>query len=225
MKRTLLSLRKSIERAKKKKVDMNEKIDPEKALYDFSEREKQYLQRSIISSIKLLSKKTDDPLIGKLQQAKTYEEMENVIAELEKIEPKKEKKVGGLKVSVPKLPVAIREEISADVDEMKECYSGGLYRSATILCGRILEVALHRKYFEVTGKDILVTNPGVGLGKLIAKLKEKEVEFAPGVTEQIHLVNQIRVEAVHKKTKVFYPTKEQTQATILYSMDILKKLF
>jgi hypothetical protein len=124
-----------------------------------------------------------------------------------------------------KVPNAISEEINSDLNEMKKCFSYGLYKSTVILCGRILEVSLHRKYFELTNHDILETQPGIGLGKLVAKLSEKKISFDPGINEQIHLINKIRVQSVHKKHEHFMPSKEQAYATILYTLDIVKKLF
>ena len=94
-----------------------------------------------------------------------------------------------------------------------------------MLCGRLLEIALHRKYYEITGQDILEKNPGIGLGKIIAKLAEKDIKFEPGLTQQIHLINQLRVSSVHKQKDAFYPTKQQTHAMILYTLDVLEKLF
>jgi len=112
----------------------------------------------------------------------------------------------------------------ADIRELKRCFNAKCYRSSTILCGRILETALHRKYFEATNKDILETSPGIGLGNLIAKLNNK-VEFEPGIKDQIHLINKVRISSVHKKKEAFFPTRQQAYAIILYTMDILKKLF
>jgi hypothetical protein len=88
-----------------------------------------------------------------------------------------------------------------------------------------LEVGLHRKYFDVTGHDILEKSPGIGLGKVVAKLSEKEVKLDPGLTQQIHLINNVRIFSVHKKQEAFYPTKQQTQAMVLYTLDILEKIF
>ena len=93
------------------------------------------------------------------------------------------------------------------------------------MCGRVLETALHRKYYEKTNKDILETNPSIGLGKLIAKLKDENFSFPPGITEQIHLINKVRVESVHKKQEVFLPSKGQANAIVLYTLDVLRKLF
>lgn len=129
-------------------------------------------------------------------------------------------------ISVPKnLPIDIRSEILADISEVEKSFNSGCYRASTILCGRIIEVALHRKYYEKVGIDLLEKNPGIGLGKLIAKMVEKEIKLDPGLTQQIHLINQVRVYSVHKKSESFYPSKSQAHAMILYTMDVLNKLF
>ncbi|MEK6961070.1 MAG: DUF4145 domain-containing protein [Nanoarchaeota archaeon] len=128
-------------------------------------------------------------------------------------------------IKVPHIPEDIREDVLADIRETEKCMSSGCYRSATILCGRILETALHRKYFDVTGQDALEKNPGIGLGNLIAKLVEKNVSFDPGLTQQIHLINQVRVFSVHKKQEAFNPSKAQAEAIVLFTMDALEKLF
>lgn len=130
-----------------------------------------------------------------------------------------------LQIKIPNLPSDIKEDVEADLAEVRKCYDAGCYRSVIILCGRILETALHRKYYDVTGLDILEKSPGFGLGKLVAKLSEKEVNLDPALTQQIHLVNQVRIFSVHKKKSVFLPTKAQSQAIILYTTDILEKLF
>jgi len=122
------------------------------------------------------------------------------------------------------LPLSIEPDVMADIRELKRCFNAKCYRSSTILCGRILETALHRKYFEATNKDILETSPGIGLGNLIAKLNNK-IEFDPGIKDQIHLINKVRISSVHKKKEAFFPTKQQAYAIILYTLDILKKLF
>ena len=84
-----------------------------------------------------------------------------------------------------------------------------------------------RKLRKLTDRfeDILEKNPGIGLGTLIAKLQEKNIKFDPGVTQQIHLINQTRIHSVHIKKETFYPTKAQTQAILLLTQDILEKLF
>lgn len=126
---------------------------------------------------------------------------------------------------IPSLPSDIQDDITADIKELEKCFNSLCFRSSIVLCGRILEIALHRKYYEITGTDLLEKAPGVGLGKLIAKLKEKNIEFEPGLTQQIHLINNVRIFSVHKKSSSFTPTKKQTHAIILYTLDILNKLF
>ena len=128
-------------------------------------------------------------------------------------------------IQIPKLPEVIAEEIAADLNELRKCFVSGAYRGCVVLCGRVMETALHRKYFEVAGQDLLETAPNIGLGNLIAKLKEQNVKIDPGLTQQIHLINQVRVFSVHSKKEAFYPSKEQAHATILYTVDILNKLF
>lgn len=122
-------------------------------------------------------------------------------------------------------PSEIESELVADVNELKKCFGGGCFRSAVILCGRILETALHRKYFEATGNDLLEKSPGIGLGNLIARMDEKGIALDPGLPNQIHLINQVRIYSVHKKQDAFYPTKNQAQAIILYTFDVIERLF
>lgn len=128
-------------------------------------------------------------------------------------------------IKVPKMPDVIADEIAADLNELRKCFLAGANRSCVVLCGRVLETALNRKYFELTGQDLMETAPGTGLGNLVGKLKEKDVKVDPGLTQQIHLINQVRVFSVHSKKEAFYPSKEQAQAIILFTLDALKKLF
>ena len=130
-----------------------------------------------------------------------------------------------ISVDIPNLPEQIRSDMMADLQEIKNCFDAQCYRSATVLCGRVLETALHRKYYEKTSKDLLETSPGIGLGTLIGKLAESNVRFDPGITQQIHLINQVRVYTVHKKKEAFHPSKQQCHAMILYTIDVLGKLF
>ena len=123
------------------------------------------------------------------------------------------------------VPIDIQSDINADIDEMQRCYSAGCYRSVVILCGRLLETALHRKYFDATGNDLLEKAPGTGLGNLIAKRKESNIDLDPALTNQIHLINQVRVYSVHIKKDAFSPSREQAHAMMLYTLDSLGKIF
>ena len=68
-------------------------------------------------------------------------------------------------------------------------------------------------------------SPGIGLGNIIAKVKENNIQLDPALTNQIHLINQVRVFSVKKKKEAFYPTKDQSHAIILYTIDVLERLF
>ncbi|MBI4141850.1 hypothetical protein HY484_02925 [Candidatus Woesearchaeota archaeon] len=122
-------------------------------------------------------------------------------------------------------PQEIRDEMHADIHELKKCFANECYRSVAILCGRLLETALHRVYFDAAGNDLLEKSPGIGLGNLIARIEEKGIKLDPGLTNQIHLINQVRIYSVHKKQEPFNPTKTQAQAIMLYTIDVLKRLF
>lgn len=154
-------------------------------------------------------------LVNRLENSKTERRDRQEILKL--CEKLKEKKI--------RLPAEILGEVRADLEEVDKCLESGCLRSAVVLCGRVLETALHRKYFEATGNDLLEKAPGIGLGKVIAKLSEAEVIMDPGLTQQIHLVNQVRVFSVHKKKEVFRPSREQAEAMVLYTKDVLRKLF
>ena len=164
--------------------------------------------------------------ISRLKPLKERGEWKEMLILINKMKKSMPKPRNETQFSKPKnIPLEVREDIFADIEELTRCYESGCYRSAVILCGRILETCLQRKYFEATGNDILEKNPGIGLGKLIAKMLEHKIHLDPGLTQQIHLVNQVRIFSVHKKQSVFYPTREQTQAMILYTMDSINKLF
>lgn len=132
---------------------------------------------------------------------------------------------GKRKTRLPRLPADINDEITADLKEIEKCMQASCFRSAVILCGRVMETALHRTYYDTTGNDLLEKAPGIGLGSLIAKLSEKGVKLDPGLPNQIHLINQVRVHSVHKKKDAFVPTKSQAEAIVLYTTDILDRLF
>jgi hypothetical protein len=130
------------------------------------------------------------------------------------------------KIDLPiDIPTEIYSELEADANEMQRCFNAGCYRSVAILCGRIIETVLHRKYFEATNNDLLEKSPGIGLGNLIAKMNEQNIHFDPGLTQQIHLINQVRIFSVHKKQQQFSPSQAQAQAMMLYTMDVVKKMF
>lgn len=194
-------------------------------LFDYKQREKEYYFIEINSLLSKIGKEFPEKAkeIKKVLEKRDRESL-LLAKELAKellfsSEQKKPKFV------LPKLPREIEEEIKQNFFELEKCFENSCYRSALILCGKILEIALHRKYFEVTSRDLLEKHPDIGLGTLVKKLKEKNIDLDPGLENQIHLINQLRIYSVHKKTKSFTPSREQTLATILYTLDTLKKLF
>ncbi|MBI5390227.1 hypothetical protein HZB02_01955 [Candidatus Woesearchaeota archaeon] len=177
-------------------------------------------QHHTIASNRTILKKMLD-ILQDLQPANMAEQLAALKIEVKRLKLPMEKK----QLTEFTLPAEIKKEVETDLQEMNSCYENGCYRSAIFLCGKILETALHRKYFEATNKDLLETSPNLGLGKIIAKMKEANINLGIGIDEQIHLINKLRVESVHKRQDVFIPTKEQAQATMLYTTDVLGKLW
>ncbi len=227
-------------------VALDKPIDPHKAMLDYNLNQKKYFQLTLEKALKKVKQfpmqlKTivQDNAVGqeKLNQlieiipqleTTNMEELKKTVKKIDMLikyisfPSEKEDSL----VKIPRnIPGDIRSDIVLDLKEMEKCYKNECYRSCVILCGRVLETALHRKYYDVTGQDILEKNPGIGLGNLIAKLKEKNVALDPALTNQIHLINQVRIFSVHKKKESFGPSEQQTQAMVLYTLDVLEKLF
>ncbi|HIJ99780.1 TPA: hypothetical protein H1011_03075 [archaeon] len=171
----------------------------------------------ILTTISELSKKTGDA-----QLLKILNRLEDLSSSL-KLGAGSEKTP--LFTDIPDIPEDVRADIVADLNEIRKSFEAGCNRAGVIMCGRVLETALLRKYYEATGIDLMETSPGIGLGKIIAKLTERDIRFDPGLTQQIHLINQVRISSVHTKKDSFYPSKGQTQAMILYTLDVIRKLF
>ncbi|MBS3126219.1 hypothetical protein J4453_02120 [Candidatus Woesearchaeota archaeon] len=240
----LQNLQSAIDHIIKNNVDVTQK--KEASLYDYKEKKHQYYLSVYRKSMEDLQKKwsqlgqlksdSNKKVAAALQSAfdvlnghylnKNPEAMVPLVDFMLETVGQLETEKGAVRFSITAkdLPAEIREDITADAVELEKCFAAGCYRSAIILCGRLLETALHRKYFEVTGNDMLEKTPGIGLGKIIAKLEENNVSLDPGLTQQIHLVNQVRIFSVHKKQQSFYPSKAQTEAMILYTLDVVEKI-
>lgn len=238
----------AIKTIKTKNIDLAKKTDTGK-LYDFKEKKDDYYIASYKKSfneLKSNSLSLNDLIKFDKSNEKNVLQIDKLLKELENFYKNNDldnidkilneiinliKKLNipaeaeKLDFRIKNIPEEISPEIRMDLKEMEKCFSSECYRSAVILCGRLLETALHRKYYELTGDDILEKNPGIGLGKIIAKLDEKNFNFGPGLTQQIHLINQVRISSVHRKKDAFYPTKTQTHAMILYTIDTLEKIF
>ena len=145
-----------------------------------------------------------------------YEAMESALLDIH---------ISPATVDAPRFPHSVNAEMRADFEEMSRCIEAKCFRSSIILCGRMLETALHCKYFDATGNDLLEKSPGIGLGNLIAKLANKGVLVDPALGNQIHLINQVRIHSVHKKKALFAPSEDQAKAVVMYTMDAIRKLF
>ncbi|MEA3513853.1 MAG: hypothetical protein U9R34_00055 [Nanoarchaeota archaeon] len=227
-------LSKTFEQIFRKKIPL-EKCNKSKSLISFRARQSEYLKENFFTALRQFRKDIEG-----LDQSQEALELKSLTCEikgsnLEKINKtiNRINQLAGsvictgkvVKLQSNNIPEAIASEIKAEIHEVEACFNYELYRSAVILCGRILETALHRKYYEAVGVDLLEKSPGIGLGKIIAKLSEKNISLDPGLTQQIHLINQVRIFTVHKKQKAFYPSRSQAHATILYTIDVLDKLF
>lgn len=229
-----------------KKIDFNAKILENE--FDFKRKEREYYSGEINSALRKLeallsetfvvAKEADRASLArvadkikelkqKLNQ-KQFQEVLDAIDALSEITPNIKISESDLPKSdffLPHVPREIYAEVKASFDELLKCYEHNCYRSSLILCGRLLEIIMHYKYKEKTNIDLLEKAPDLGLGNLILKFKEKNIELDPGLSNQIHLINQLRVASVHKKKHVFNPTKAQCKASILYTLDVLKKIF
>lgn len=190
-------------------------------------------QYSYENMIKLKNIKND--FIEHLKKNNIFIENKNLNTDLKKIKQKiiteliekyniNSKTSNEKEKSFDKIPEEIRDEIIQDYAEIEKTFNCKAYKSTIIMCAKILETALFRKYFEISGKDLLETSPGYGLGKLIAELRKDDL-IDPGITQQIHLINQVRIFSVHKKKELFIATENQTKAIVLYTKDILDKLW
>ncbi len=237
-KKSVLELKTALSLAKSKGISLDK--SSENKVYDFDKSKEDYYRKAVGTAMELINKRVgslavlgSDPANGALiakinslvMQLNTDTDKEKVLSQIISLIPE---------IKVPKtqkidkpncIPNEIKADVSADIDEMNKTYNSGCYRSTAILCGRVLEVALHMKYFQETGVDLLEKSPGIGLGKIVAKLSEKKITFDPGLMQQVHLINNVRISSVHIKQEPFTPTKAQAQAMILYTIDILEKIF
>lgn len=249
----LEKLRENLETVSSQGIDMEAKADPEKTLYDFKTKRQQHVKDNVQNALLEVKRGSADILRsaagdGANEQVaydisvqvrfleEYYKSPEKALPIILKIEnlakqlrlPEKKQptpgRTGMLNFEVSNLPEEIRSDVTADIEELSKCFTSGCYRSCVILCGRILETALHRKYYDSTGNDILEKSPGIGLGNLVGKMKDQNISFDPGLSQQIHLINQVRIFSVHKKQEAFYPSKDQTQAIILYTLDVVRRM-
>ncbi|UZE93686.1 MAG: hypothetical protein IB618_02875 [Candidatus Pacearchaeota archaeon] len=245
LKGVLLELKDIINNVLSRRIDFSSRIVGDE--FHFKRREREYYSREIENAMKRLEAVLNESFtiaptekralteasmkikdLKKMINSNKFLESVVSIEEIFDIVPSVRVPDGDLpkgEFYLPYIPRDIYSETKASFDELVKCYEHRCYRSALILCGRILEIALHKRYFDLTGRDLLQKSPDIGLGNLVLKFKEKEINLDPGLSNQIHLINHLRVASVHKSKRPFNPTKSQSKASILYTLDILKKLF
>ncbi len=245
LKGVLLELKDIINNVLSRKIDFSSRIVSDD--FNFKKRERDYYSKEIENVIKRLGAVLNESFVVAPIEKRALTEASMKIKELKKLINSRKflesvvaieeifDIVPNLKIAdsdlpkgefyLPYVPRNIFSEIKASFDELVKCFDHNCYRSALILCGRILEIALHKKYLDVTDKDLLEKSPDIGLGNLVLKFKDKGINLDPGLSNQIHLINHLRIASVHKKKRPFNPTKSQTKASILYTLDILKKIF
>jgi len=227
--RLVADLKEAIEKAGREGLSLAS--EKQGGFRDFTAQRREQLRRAVYAAMSALTKESAGILQGRA--SKIVQEMQ-ITQDLEMLGRLADELLGlvaddssqgSFAIRRPRVPFEIHDEIQADIEEIKKCMENKCYRSAVILCGRILETALHRKYFEVTNNDLLEKSPGIGLGNLIARLSEQGIKLDPGLGNQIHLINQVRIHSVHQKQDAFKPSEAQAQAIILYTTDVLERLF
>lgn len=244
LKEAILELKELINLVLLRKIDFNAKILDE---FDFKKREAEYYARKLENSMKKLEALVSESFVVAPNDRVSLTKTAEIVKEIKKSVKAKNfleaivfiEQAYALSPNVlindddlprgdfylPSIPREIYSEMKSSFDEMLKCYEHNCYRSTLIMCGRMMEIALHKKYLDHTKIDLLEKSPDIGLGNLILKFKEKGIELDPGLSNQIHLINQLRVASVHKKKQSFNPTRAQCKASILYTLDTLKKLF
>jgi hypothetical protein len=228
--RVVADLRAAVEKASMAGVTLN--APSSASIIDFKARQREQLKVAVIThlqQVNVISKQLADPkvtkLVIKMNDTQDLDKLGLLVDELLDIATGDEQAARPVIGKKPRLPSEIDGDVSADLDEVRRCMDAKCFRSAVILCGRIMETVLHRKYYEVTQNDLLEKSPGIGLGNLIAKLSEHAVKLDPALNNQIHLINQVRIHSVHQKQDAFKPSEAQAKAIVLYTTDILEKLF
>ncbi len=244
LKKSISELKSILGEIQRRKIDLSERFNNP---FDFKKREQTYYQRLLESQMrKVKASLAEGMLYGKNEHRDQLEELKK---SMEMIEQKIKlndlleatslltniSEIPNVKIEkplfetksffLPHVPREVYYEIKSNFDEAVMCFENRCYRAATILCGKILEVALHRKYFEVSGEDLLEKVPTIGLGKIVTRLKQRDVQIDSALTNQINIINELRSSSVHKKINHFVPSRAQCQASILYTLDTLKKMF
>lgn len=167
--------------------------------------------------------------LGKIEKNFEDGKIEIVLQDLDKLEklsksikPESKKMDFNIKSN---LPLEIRNEIEYDLRELERCFNYQCYKSSIILCSRILEIALHRKYYELTKEDLLENSIRINLSELISKLKENKINLDGALMNQSDFINQINDINISKKSVLLNPSREQANTVVFLTLDTLNKVF
>jgi len=137
-----------------------------------------------------------------------------------------------VKEIVTHIPSKIRDEVEADFHEIERCYSAFAYRAVLAFCGRILEVALSKKYTDHQRRrhrsrtDIERTILDKPLGVIITECNRvKLASNIPGLEDQAKLINRVRVFSVHYKRARYDPDANDARGCVSFTIAALSKLF
>ncbi len=132
------------------------------------------------------------------------------------------------------IPTAIRGEVKADLEDVERCYSVQSYRGVMTFCGRILEVALGRKYCEVKLQRSEVNGieeaarriSDLTLGQIAQKCRDENIiNDIPGLDEYVKLINSVRIPSVHHKQKLYVPGRDAAKGAISITIEALRTIF
>lgn len=137
-----------------------------------------------------------------------------------------------VKEIVKHIPSKIRSEIEADFNEIERCYGAFAYRAVLAFCGRILEVALSKKYTDHQRRrhrsrsDIENAIMDKPLGAIIVECNQVNLASSiPGLEDQAKLINRVRVFSVHYKRARFAPDVNDARGCVSFTIAALSKLF
>ncbi len=133
-----------------------------------------------------------------------------------------------------KIPKDLHEEIKADFNEIRKCFSAQAYRASIAFCGRILESVLGRKYYEekkrnnprVTIVDVENELLTLSFGKIIEKCRSVGLlSQQSDVESYADLINKVRILSIHHKPGKFAPGPDAVKGTMNFMSEVIKKLY
>jgi hypothetical protein len=176
----------------------------------------------LVDELRINIEKVDTSIIeGYIREMKNILSELRALAELQRLQYTPELELG---IDLELIPFEIRTDIAADIDEIKKCYSSGAYRAAIVFCGRMLEIALARKYFEKTHVDPIKQK--WTLGRLINESKKKIGIFQPGLDSLCETINKVRIPSIHRvREGIYLPTPQDVVGVFHLVQSVLQKLW